>query len=93
MGTLAGIALRLREFGNGKLVVRNANERNADLLENLGLNNLFEIESKVSTVKTDHGVESALLERKKSMDRSDQSAADWHRQAAAAAWGPASIQG
>jgi anti-sigma B factor antagonist len=74
MGTLAGIALRLREFGNGKLVVRNANERNADLLENLGLNNLFEIESKVSTVKTDHGVESALLERKKSMDRSDDAA-------------------
>ena len=32
MGTLAGIALRLREFGNGSLLVRNANERNADLL-------------------------------------------------------------
>ena len=46
MGTLAGIALRLREFGNGSLLVRNANERNSDLLRNLGLNNLFEVESK-----------------------------------------------
>ena len=42
MGTLAGIALRLREFGNGSLLVRNANERNWDLLQNLGLNNEFD---------------------------------------------------
>jgi anti-sigma B factor antagonist len=74
MGTLAGIALRLREFGNGRLIVRNANERNADLLENLGLNNLFEIESKAAAEKTDNSVEPALLERTKSLSRSDQAA-------------------
>jgi anti-sigma B factor antagonist len=48
MGTLAGLALRLRESGNGSLLVCNVNERNADLLRNLGLNNLFAVESKAN---------------------------------------------
>jgi len=74
MGTLAGIALRLREFGNGRLVVRNANQRNADLLENLGLNNLFEIESKGSSAKSENHLEAAPLEPRDSTDRSDQAA-------------------
>ena len=41
MGTLAGVALRLRELGQGNLHVINLNERNSDLLNNLGLNQLF----------------------------------------------------
>jgi anti-anti-sigma regulatory factor len=41
MGTLAGIALRLRELGSGSLSVLNANTRNNSLLENLGLDHLF----------------------------------------------------
>ncbi len=41
MGTLAGIALRLREIGQGNLHVINLNERNHDLLANLGLDQLF----------------------------------------------------
>lgn len=41
MGTLAGIALRLREIGSGGLTVLRANERNSSLLENLGLDHLF----------------------------------------------------
>jgi anti-sigma B factor antagonist len=48
MGTLAGIALRLRELGQGNLRVTNLNERNSDLLSNLGLDQLFLIESKNS---------------------------------------------
>ena len=44
MGTLAGVALRLRETEVGILRVRNANERNYELLRNLGLDNLFQIE-------------------------------------------------
>jgi len=44
MGTLAGIALRLREIGQGSLHVTNLNERNADLLRNLGLDQLFAID-------------------------------------------------
>lgn len=41
MGTMAGIALRLREIGSGSLSVLNANPRNHMLLENLGLDHLF----------------------------------------------------
>jgi anti-sigma B factor antagonist len=44
MGTLAGVALRLRELGQGHLNVINLNERNEDLLNNLGLNQLFTID-------------------------------------------------
>ena len=45
MGTLAGMALRLREIGQGQLHVINLNERNSELLQNLGLDQLFVIES------------------------------------------------
>src|SRR5688572_1420040 len=41
MGTLAGVALRLRELGQGHLQVTNLNDRNQDLLSNLGLDQLF----------------------------------------------------
>jgi len=44
MGTLAGVALRLRELGQGNLHVVNLNERNQDLLSNLGLDQLFAID-------------------------------------------------
>jgi anti-sigma B factor antagonist len=41
MGTMAGMALSLREIGQGRLHVINLNERNRDLLCNLGLDQLF----------------------------------------------------
>ena len=44
MGTLAGIALRLREIGQGALHVTNLNQRNSDLLRNLGLDQLFSLD-------------------------------------------------
>lgn len=44
MGTMAGIALRMRELGEGHLHVVNLNERNRDLLSNLGLDQLFAME-------------------------------------------------
>ncbi len=44
MGTLAGVALRLRELGQGQIRVVNLNERNFDLLGNLGLDQLFTID-------------------------------------------------
>jgi anti-anti-sigma regulatory factor len=44
MGTMAGIALRLRELGSGGLTVLHANTRNRSLLENLGLDHLFATE-------------------------------------------------
>ena len=45
MGTLAGVALRLREIGQGGLRTVNVNARNASLLENLGLDQLFSVET------------------------------------------------
>lgn len=48
MGTLAGVALRLKEMGQGHLRVVNLNERNHDLLGNLGLDQLFIIGISVS---------------------------------------------
>jgi hypothetical protein len=44
MGTLAGLALSLRGLGHGHLHVINLNERNRDLLRNLGLDQLFAME-------------------------------------------------
>ena len=52
MGTLAGIALRLRELGQGSLRATNLNERNSDLLSNLGLDQLFVIEPRNSAPPT-----------------------------------------
>jgi anti-sigma B factor antagonist len=72
MGTLAGMALRLREFGDGSLLVRNANERNSDLLQNLGLNNLFEVESKASGLATENVVGATPLEVDHPIDRTNQ---------------------
>lgn len=45
MGTLAGIALRLNELGQGELRVLRLNDRNRELLANLGLDQLFTIDS------------------------------------------------
>ena len=44
MGTLAFVAQRLRVLGQGQLSVINLNERNRDLLCNLGLDQLFTLE-------------------------------------------------
>ena len=41
MGTLAGIAMRIRDAGGGELWVVNRNERNSELLAGLGLDALF----------------------------------------------------
>ena len=41
MGVLTAISKRLRELGSGELCVANLNERNGDLLANLGLNRFF----------------------------------------------------
>src|SRR5271168_2595056 len=43
MGTLAGISLRLRELGEGCLSVVNLNERNAESLRSLGLDQLCNV--------------------------------------------------
>lgn len=44
MGTLTGVALRLRELGQGHLRITNLNDRNRDLLTNLGLDQLMTLD-------------------------------------------------
>jgi anti-sigma B factor antagonist len=44
MGTLTGVALRLRELGQGELHVINSNARNTDLLQGLGLDQIISLE-------------------------------------------------
>jgi anti-anti-sigma regulatory factor len=51
MGTLAGISLWLRELGEGCLSVVNLNERNAESLCSLGLDQLFNVH--VSAINKD----------------------------------------
>ena len=60
MGTLAGVALRLREIGMGGLRAVNANERNAGLLTSLGLDQLFSVEDTVSGEEVFPGDEAKL---------------------------------
>jgi len=45
MGTLAAVALRLREIGQGHLHVVHCGERSRDLLSGLGLDQIFDIRS------------------------------------------------
>lgn len=45
MGTMAGVALRLKELGRGHLHVIHCGERSKDLLSGLGLDQLFNIHS------------------------------------------------
>ncbi len=51
MGTLAGVALRLRELGQGGLRTINVNDRNAGLLSSLGLDQLFHVEGVAPAVE------------------------------------------
>jgi anti-anti-sigma regulatory factor len=43
MGTMAGVALRLKEIGQGHLHVVHCGERSHDLLSGLGLDQIFDI--------------------------------------------------
>jgi anti-sigma B factor antagonist len=45
MGTMAGVALRLKELGQGHLHVVHCGERSRELLTGLGLDQLFDIQS------------------------------------------------
>ncbi len=45
MGTLTGVALRLREIGQGEVHVINSNARNTDLLAGLGLDQILSLDN------------------------------------------------
>jgi anti-anti-sigma factor len=44
LGILLGLGLKLKETGNGRLHILNANPRNLELLKNLGLDRLIQID-------------------------------------------------
>ena len=48
MGTLTGVALRLHELGQGTVHIINANARNKDLLEGLGLDQILSMDGQGS---------------------------------------------
>lgn len=60
MGTLAFVAQRLRVLGQGQLSVINLNERNRDLLCNLGLDQLFTLENRAPSAPPQPATEAPL---------------------------------
>jgi len=61
MGTLTGIALRLMSHPDGRLQVVNVNERNRSLLQNLGLDHVFEVDQDGSAWKEEREMVKATL--------------------------------
>jgi hypothetical protein len=61
MGTLTGIAVRLMDHPGGRLQVVNVNERNRELLSNLGLDHVFEVDKDGSAVREEREMVKATL--------------------------------
>ncbi len=61
MGTLTGIGLRLRETGASPVLIINANERNHDLLTNLGLDRILKLEDTKSLSAPAEQLEPAVM--------------------------------
>ena len=53
MGTMAGMALRLKELGQGRLHVIHCGQRSRDLLSGLGLDQIFDIQAKGESAPDD----------------------------------------
>ncbi len=74
MGTLAGVALRLKELGRGHLYVVHCGERSRELLSGLGLDQLFTIRSNGEIAP-----ECKSLERKATPESADEKKQDQAR--------------
>ena len=61
MGTLTGVALRLREIGQGEVHVINSNARNTDLLAGLGLDQILSLDGASSDEGLYHSVDEESL--------------------------------
>ena len=61
MGTLTGVALRLREIGQGEVHVINSNARNTDLLAGLGLDQILSLDNASADEGMYHPVEEDTL--------------------------------
>jgi len=67
MGTMAGVALRLKELGHGHLHVVHCGERSRNLLMGLGLDQIFDIHSNGTTAP-----QCELLQREKANGSSEE---------------------
>ena len=61
MGTMAGVALRLKELGRGHLHVIHCGQRSRDLLTGLGLDQVFSIHSNGTAAPTEENVVTEAL--------------------------------
>src|SRR3712207_4817246 len=68
MGTMAGVALRLKELGHGHLHVVHCGKRSRELLSGLGLDQVFDIHSNGATAP-----ECQSLERPREVDSAEES--------------------
>jgi anti-anti-sigma factor len=67
MGTMAGVALRLKELGHGHLHVVHCGERSRDLLTGLGLDQIFSIHANGTA-----GPRCELLQREQAAETSEE---------------------
>ena len=75
MGTLTGAALNLRERGEGEVVVLNANSRNQQLLNSLGLDHILTVDNVGVRFKTERAAVSqqlGLCEEGRPADKAEQ---------------------
>jgi len=73
MGTLAAVALRLRELGQGHLHVVHCGQRSLDLLSGLGLDQIFDIHANGAVAPDcqevkDHAVDGADTRKKETTE-------------------------
>ena len=61
LGTLTGVALELKQVGGGSLTVLNANARNQQLLNSLGLNHILEVDTAGEAWKEERRMAAAAL--------------------------------
>jgi anti-anti-sigma regulatory factor len=67
MGTMAGVALRLKELGHGHLHVIHCGERSRNLLTGLGLDQIFSIQSNGTAAP-----QCELLQREKAVESAEE---------------------
>lgn len=65
MGTMAGVALRLKELGHGHLHVVHCGNRSRDLLSGLGLDQIFSIHSNGSAAPECKSIDGDALQQQK----------------------------
>ena len=72
MGTMASVALRLKELGRGHLHVVHCGNRSRDLLSGLGLDQIFDIHSNGTTAPECEALKAGSADRVRSTKKQEQ---------------------